>query len=241
VDLDLKHDDPEVIEIFKRLNMVFYSLNTIEKYSTEYAHAEIVLVAKLITGELFKLKDQEDQELLDEDLIFDPRIPKIFLEWAEKINVDSIKTLLVNTNIFSEYELARQYHLMYALNILATIKEGIIHRNVTRSMLDDYVDKYEYKEEIIKKMNDTSKKINGMRLPSKSYWNNKANIFSLIITLYNNYDKIKDIQSTIIREKLEIFEKDIPEEYEIAAREGVNNRGERTIRDRYLQNIIDEL
>jgi hypothetical protein len=241
VDLDLKHDDPEVIEIFKRLNMLFYSLNTIEKYSTEFAHAEIMLVAKLLSGELFKLKDEDDQDILDEDLKFDPRISNDFLNWAEKINVESVNILLVNTNIFSKYQLARQYHLMYALNILATIKEGIIHRNVTRSMLDNYVDKYEDKEEIIKKLNDVSKKINGMRFPSKSYWSNKANMFTLIIILYNNYEKIKNISSNIIRERLEIFEKELPDDYEIAAREGVNNRGERILRDKYLQAIIDEL
>ena len=240
VDLDLKHDDPEVIEIFQRLNRVFYTLNTIEKYSTVYAHAEIVLVAKLISGELYK-KLNNNQDDSEEELQYDPRISQEFLEWGKGVKCDGIQKLLSNTDIFTEYEISRQSHLLYALNILTTIQLGIINRNVTRSMLDDYVEEYPDKEVVIKQLNLVANKINGMRLSKKSYWNNKTNIFSLIYVIYSNYDKIKDINAKTIKETLERFEKNLPKEYLDASREGVNNRNERITRDNYLKQLIDSI
>ena len=43
IDLDLQQEDPQIIEIFKRLNRTFYALSMIEKLSTEYRSSEFML------------------------------------------------------------------------------------------------------------------------------------------------------------------------------------------------------
>jgi DNA mismatch repair protein MutS2 len=41
-----------------------------------------------------------------------------------------------------------------------------------------------------------------------------------------------------IKQKLETFEQQIPPDYQIAAKEGVNNKQERLIRNKHLLNLI---
>ncbi len=239
VELTLKEGDNRIIEVFKRLNRTLYSLTTIEKYATEYAHTEIMLIAKLISGELFN--EQEIEELIDTGYIFDPRVPLDVIEWAKTKDVKSINTLLMNTSIFTKYQISRQMHIMYALNILGMIKEGIFNRNVTKTMLDRYANNYVDKDNIVLIINNVAKKINGMKFGSKSFWYNKANVYSLIYALYINYAKIKSISSKKIRNALDEFYENLPNKYYLAALESVNNRQQRVFRNEYLQKIIDEL
>jgi uncharacterized protein with ParB-like and HNH nuclease domain len=60
IDLDLEQDNPQVIEIFKRLNRTFYALSLIEKLSTEFGSSEFMLTAKLLSGELREGPGAED-------------------------------------------------------------------------------------------------------------------------------------------------------------------------------------
>lgn len=251
IELDLKHDDPVVKEIFQRLNRTFYSLTYIEKLSTEYAPSELMLLAKLISGEL-KIQnelveeeekaneEEEEEEINSPD--FDPSIPTEFITWGQNVQVRNIKKLIVESPIFTSYQISRQVHLMFCLNIIGTIIENkLYNRNIRKRMLEKYSENLEVKDEIITNLELVAGKILKMKLKKDSYWHNKANMFSLIIALYKNIDKFDKLEPQIIKEALEYFAQDIPADYKLAAKEGVNNTKERLIRDSHLQTIIDKL
>src|ERR1035437_2796404 len=183
IELQLEGDNPEIKEIFQRLNRTFYSLTNIEKLSTEYAPSEIMLVAKLISKEI--------EPKLPKEHYIDPNIPESFIIWAMKEKVSDFNKLILEGNIFSAYEVSRKVPLMIILNII-----------------------------------------------ENSYWVTKANFFSIIIFLYQNYDIVHKRDPLEIKEKLDQFEKELPNEYQLAAKEAVNNKKERIIRDKHLRRLI---
>jgi hypothetical protein len=242
IDLDIKKDDPVIKEIFKRLNRTFYSLTFIEKLSTEYGPTDLMLLAKLISGEL-KTKDEisvdDFGEIDPEPLEFDPEVPNDFIEWSRQIKIKKFKELILENFVFTSYEISRQVHLMFCLNILGTIKYDIYNRNITRELLENYSENFDSKEEIINNLEAISSKILKAKFKKKSAWYNKANLFSLIIAFYRNKEKILQIPDIQIRQKFESFIESPPADYKISAKEGVNNRKERLTRDMHIQTIID--
>lgn len=235
IDLDLETDDPIVREMFKRLNRTFYSLNSIEKLSTEYSASEFMLFAKHLTDEIIFEADDEDI------LLVDPTIPNDFIEWAKINDAEYFKKLIVEGDIFSHYELSRQTHLMYVLNLLATSIDGVYTRNdLAIRYLDDYKECLETKDEIIKRFDLTAKLILDLNLNSSSYWFNKANMFTLFL-YFNGRNKTLDQDDLdIIKHKLIEFEANIPPDYQIAAKEGVNNKKERLIRKEHIEILLHE-
>jgi hypothetical protein len=234
IDLDLYNDAPEIKEIFQRLNRTFYALNSIEKIATEYAASEFMLFAKHLIGEFkFQSYDENENPL---PLIVDPTTPTDFIEWANQVNSPFFKQLIVEGNIFTQYEITRKIHLMYTLNLIATYIGGIYTRNdLATRYLDEYKELLENKEEILNKFETISKVILDMDLPPNSYWFNKANMFSLFSLL--STIQVGDIPENL-RDKLIDFESEIPSDYQIAAKEGVNNRKERLIRQKYLKELL---
>ena len=53
-----------------------------------------------------------------------------------------------------------------------------------------------------------------------------------------NWEHIKDLDEKDIKQKLENFEQQIPADYQIAAKEGVNNKQERLVRNKHLATLI---
>jgi hypothetical protein len=213
IELQLEGDNPEIKEIFQRLNRTFYSLTNIEKLSTEYAPSEIMLVAKLISKEI--------EPKLPKEHYIDPNIPES-----------------LEGNIFSAYEVSRKVPLMIILNILGTIERGFFNRNIPVKMLEEYSDDYPNKDEVIERLEHIAKFYSAMNFIENSYWVNKANFFSIIIFLYQNYDIVHKRDPLEIKEKLDQFEKELPNEYQLAAKEAVNNKKERIIRDKHLRRLI---
>lgn len=237
IELDIKYDDPQIKEIFKRLNRTFYSLSNIEKLSSEFAPSEFMLVAKLLCNEL-EISKEDDE---DNEHDFDPNTPEDFVEWAKRQNVGYINRLIVESPIFSAYEISRQVHLMFTLNIIGTIVADFFNRNIKKDLLNTYSNEFPEKDMIVSKLNNIAKKINRMKLPRSSYWYNKANMFSLIIALYNNYSDVQNIDDSSLKKALQAFAKNVPSDYQIAAKEGVNNKKERLIRNKYIENVIEEI
>ncbi|MEH7442065.1 DUF262 domain-containing protein [Bacillus sp. JJ1122] len=240
IELDIKHDDKLVLEIFKRLNRTYYSLSNIEKLSTEYAPAEIMLVAKMLVKELDIDLDYEKESQNEGDHTFEyhPNFPSEFLEWAAEQDIAYINDLLLKSPIFSPYEISRQVHLMFALNILGTIEVGIFGRNISKDLLNSYSESFPAKDNIVKKLNSVAKTILDLELENNSYWYNKANAFSLITALYEKYEAVKALGNEELRRRLVSFELNVPSEYQIAAKEGVNNKKERLIRNDYLMELL---
>lgn len=238
IDLDMNNEDPEIIEIFQRLNRTFYALSGIEKLSTEYASSEFMLLAKFLCKE-FKVNngDFEDDEILP--LQIDPNIPNSFIEWATSKTIKHSDKLLVEEGIFTPYELTRQVHLTYTLNLMSTYISDFYNRNdFIKRHLEEYADDFPRKDEFFEILELVSAKFIKLRFKKKSYWLNKANSFSLLCLFLKNWHAIKEVDEKLIKEKLENFAIELPEAYKIAAKEGVNNKQERLLRNRYLKELL---
>ncbi len=235
IDLDLDNNDPEIIEIFQRLNRTFYALSGIEKISTEYASSEFMLFAKYLINEI-KFDNNEEEEY---PLQFDPNIPLSFIEWTKTSKVKYFNKLILEEGIFSPYELTRQIHLNFTLNIISTYLNDFYNRNeFIDKNLEFYADFFPMKDDVFKILEESANKFLKIRFKKKSYWLNKANSFSLITLFARNWHLIQNIDEKIIKEKLENFENQLPEEYRISAKEGVNNKKERLTRNKFLLEIL---
>lgn len=237
IDLDIDNESPEIKEIFQRLNRTFYSLNTIEKLSTEYASSEFMLFAKHLTGEVtFDGDEVEDAQ----PLFIDPTIPQEFIDWAKLNDVAYFKNLFVEGNVFTPYEISRQTHLMYALNLVATKIGGFYARNdLATRYLYEYKEAIDVKDDILASFENVAKFILDMNLSDDSYWFNKANMFSLFAYLSANQEKIIDDNIVPYKAALDYFEKNIPDDYQLAAKEAVNNRQQRLLRNTYIKTALE--
>lgn len=231
IELQLEGENPEIKEVFKRLNRTFYSLTNIEKLATEYAPSEFMLLAKLLSKEI-DVKSNKDEGTLD------PNIPETFINWASKKKVDAFNLLILDKNVFTSYEISRKVHLMLVLNILGTIERGFFNRNVSPSLIEEYSEEFPDRDDVVLKLNNIGKKYTEFDFPKNSYWYNKANFFSLVMVFYNNYDDLIQKDSKVIKKALIKFEKNIPEDYALAAKEAVNNKKERLLRNNYIEGIL---
>jgi hypothetical protein len=239
IDLDMDTNDPEIIEIFKRLNRTFYSLSTIEQLSTEYAPSEFMLLAKLLTDEIKFTQDEDDEDLLP--LQLNPNIPDSFIEWSINKVVKYYNRLILDESIFTLYELTRQVHLMFTLNLIATYTSDFYNRNeFVIIYLEEYKDNYPIKDKSLNALEQAASKVLKLKLKKKSYWLNKANIFSIIILFAKNIDSLENLDEKVFKENLEAFELELPTDYQLAAKEAVNNKRERLIRNQYLNVLFNK-
>lgn len=197
-----------------------------------------MLLAKLLAKELkFDNNGEDDEDYLP--LQIDPTIPKSFIEWTTNRKPKHYYKLIINEGIFTAYELTRQVHLTFTLNVMSTYISDYYNRNdfVSRH-LEEFAENFPRKDEIYQKIEDAAGKFLKLKIKKKSYWYNKANAFSLMTFFTRKWAAIEPLDEKIIKEKLEKFENDIPAEYQIAAKEGVNNKAERLTRNQYLENLL---
>lgn len=242
IDLDLRDNDPELIEIFKRLNRTFYSLSTIERYSTEYASSEFMVVAKILCDEFLPASNADIEEPGDlNPRDYDPNISKDLLDWAKRQDVTDYKNFVLNGKIFSPYETSRMVHLMYTLNLMATVIFGFYNRNdKARDFLEEYSQQFEAKDGLIKTFDRTARLIGQLKFPKNSIWCNKANAFTLFVMIARELPQFVETGHRNLKNCLERFASNIPANYSLAAREGVNNRAQRRERNDLLRAAITE-
>ena len=237
IDLDIDNEDPQIIEIFQRLNRTFYALSTVEKLSTEYASSEFMLFSKSMCKEI----DFQDDDLMEFEILplqLDPNIPQSFVDWALENKSKFFQKLILEKKIFTSYQLTRQVHLMFTLNVVSTVFSDYFNRNDFASrFLDEYAENFSEKDRIFHQLESSAKKILDLKLKESSYWYNKANIFTLIC-LFAKDESILETDSQTIKDKLLEFNENLPEEYRIAAKEGVNNKKERLIRAKFLEELL---
>ena len=255
IDLDFPEDDPRIKEVFRRLNRTLYSLTEIERLSMEYSASDFMLTAQLMANQLAKgahvgrISNAEADEAVEElgglDIEsetphVDPDIPKEFLTWSARVKIDQTHRLLLKSGVFSPYEISRQVPLMFSLNLLATAVEGdFFSRNERiRGLLDTYAQGLPERDQIVQDFEDCSGIINKANFGVRSYWKTKANTFSLLICLYRHKQAIADLSAPHMRERLDAFAKVLPGDYQLAAKEAVNRRRERTLRHKYLEQVI---
>lgn len=232
-EVDVLNTSDEVQEMFKRINRTSNSLTQIEKTASEYGASYFMLVAKLISDQIDLSKDTKNTD----DITIDPNIPDDFMDWARSKNVTHIKKLLTNDKIFSALEISKKVNLQYALNLMCTYMDGFYNRNENISdNLQTYIDDFERKDDLLSNFEHTAAIFLNLKLDKKSMWYRKANFFTLFIYISDLLSKGQSIDIDSFKKKLLTFEPN--EEYQISAREGVNNKKERMFRNSYLQDFF---
>ena len=237
VELDLDNDDPRVREMFKRVNRTSNSLTAIEKLASEYGFTAFMLTAKVLADEV-RLPEEESNRDDDLDgLAFDPEVDDSLFAWARSKKPKHYQKLISDGGIFSEYEGKRKVPLMYTLNIMSTMHSGFFRRNeATLTLLDDFKDDFPSKDEMVLTMEKSAITYTKFKFPKSSAWRNKANFFSLMVVLCQRGGEVTNIEQTA--EALIAFEKQLPDDYALAAKEGVNNKSERELRHSYLKDLV---
>lgn len=233
IELDLENDDPKVKEIFQRINRTSNSLTSIEKMASEFSTSYYMLVAKFLSDQI-----DVDKANLD-DFKEDPNIPDDFYDWAKKKKIPKFTQLITRKNVFTPREISRKVHLMHVLNIMSSVLVGFYNRNEkTLENLNDYADVFNEKDEIVAVLEAAADVILKLRLKPKSYFLNKANMFSLTVSIANFIRDGNGIDTEILGRELEKFELEIPEDYKLSAAEAVNSTRARQLRNNYISAIV---
>jgi hypothetical protein len=233
IELDLENDDPKVQEIFQRINRTSNSLTSIEKLASQYSTSEYMLVAKLLSDQI--TLDRSD----DEDFRDDPNIPDDFYIWAKKQNIKHFLKLLNEKGVFNSHEIARKTNLMHVLNMMATIIGGFSNRSEKATEhLDDFALAFDAKEEIVQALERAAEFVLKLNLRPRSYWLNKANVFSLVVAVVNFQKAGLNPDPQKVKQALEIFEKELPDDYKLAASEAVNGTKARQLRNKYMSELL---
>lgn len=247
IDLDLAQDDAAIIEIFQRLNRTFYALSTIEKMSTEYGSSDFMLIAKLLCGELKKEPANDDTEKKSENVYArlnetDPNITPSFIAWGNNQDIASFLELVVESPIFTKYEIQRQVHLAFTLNLMATVSGGYYNRNEQLEMyLEDNAVALTDRAKLVLRLHKAAQMFHSFKFPKNSGWFSKSNAFSLICVLdayavdMSGAGKLKFKK---VKEALVDFIAAPPDAYVLAAREAVNNKRQRMTRHNSIVAVI---
>ncbi|MGE8532324.1 MAG: DUF262 domain-containing protein [Acinetobacter guillouiae] len=238
IELDLAHDDPKVGEIFQRINRTANALTGIEKKASEYSSSEYMLVSQYMSDHLVSKQAQIDDLFNDDadtNIKVNPHIDSDFLNWIDSHSVKKFSQLINDDKLFSKLEISKKVNLMYTMNLISTHINGIYNRNDEAwNHAELYKDDFDIKDQIIDKFEKVADLYLQFKFPKKSLWNRKANFFSLFLALLSYIDQQVDIDG--LKSVLNNFEPD--DIYKNAAKEGVNNAKERTIRNDYIDELI---
>lgn len=234
IELDLENDDPRVQEIFQRINRTSNALTAIEKLASQYSTSDFMLTAKLLANEM----DIPDDE--GNGFKIDPNIPNEYYDWANQKNVAKFAQLITVKSAFTSREISKKGHLMHVLNIISTLLGTFFNRN-EKSMeyLDDYAQDFPKKDDIVDLLETTADIILKLKLRQKSYWYNKANIFSLIVAISNHIKDGSVLDIPTLKNELTEFENKIPDDYKLAASEAVNSTRARLKRNEYIKTMLE--
>jgi len=258
IDFDLEAGDPRLKDVFKRLNRTFYSLSTIERIATEYSASEFLLLARVLCGDISspEIAEEEMQAALDvfdanelPDQVNDKEAANAFLrdpgiseeKWdflVARVGGD-FSEIMLNHDVFSGYEHQRKVPLMFVLNVMSTVMGGYYGRNSrVKEFLETYSEVFEDADMLLEKMNTVGRCIASLDIPRRSIWWNKANFFTMACELAFVSEKLLALDAAETRQALLDFEQNMPREYQIAAREAVNNRPERVFRGKAFQELL---
>lgn len=236
VELDLENDDPLIKEVFARVNRTSNSLTTIEKLTSEYASTEYMFAARLLSGDIEFPGGLDDEA----DWRIDPNTPQELYVWAKNLNNSNIfADEFVQIGVFSEREISRRVHVMYVLNIMSTIISGFFNRNDrTMELLNDFSQNFPDKDLLVGIFTAVGRMLRDLKIQDEKFWTAKANFFSLSVALANTVIEKNTLNIAETRQALSNFSKNTPEDYALAAREGVNNKREREVRNTYIAKLL---
>ncbi len=215
-------------------------MSAIEKLSTEYGSSEFMLTAKLLAGEL--KRDPEADEIIDpERHEYDPNITDAFMKWAGKQHLTAYVRLALESPIFTSTKYRDRFTLMFTLNVMATNLDGYYNRNESeRRQLETRADSFQDRQPIVDKIEAASAYFNRFRFRVDSFWYKKSNAFTLLITLCESHEYLARLNHSALKSALNHFGDNPPADYALAAKEAVNNKRERTLRSKYVREIVRE-
>jgi len=167
---DLKDLDQEtIIQIFKRINSTNYSLNSNEVLNAEFGGGEFAYFAKQLTDPNFEVSEANTSVLISKEV-------------REKVI-----SFFIENKIFSENDVKRMFDSQYIMLIASTIISGSYFSRSTKveQYLEEYNSEFENYKEVLDRILNSIYILDRLHFDSKSYWFNKANLFSLLIEFRN--------------------------------------------------------
>jgi hypothetical protein len=123
---------------------------------------------------------------------------------------------------------------------MSTLTKGFFPRNdKTRELLDQADEKLPFRDEILAGLEKAASTILELDLKESSTWSSKSNAFTLFVVCFWHSDAMCRNGLTEVRERLLAFGENLPADYALAAREGVNNRRERILRYESLATLLE--
>ncbi|WP_428666445.1 DUF262 domain-containing protein [Runella sp.] len=234
---DLKDMDMENIkDIFQRINSTEYALNAIERTNAIYGDGEFSVFCKQIVDSSYNPTHDET------DIILDAGKKKELNDFFSK------------NNIFSENDKNRMFDVQYIMLIVSTFLEGDYYGRSAK--VNEYLEKYNSSfglyEVPFEMLLQSIRVIANLGLSDRSYWYNKANLFTLIIELskINVADlNLEDLERNLLdlENKVDIHfsddedDKTITEDekrYFEVARQGSHEKAARIHRGNVIRNIL---
>lgn len=220
-------------EIFKRINNTEYSLNTNEKMNASYHNNSFMIFCKQLI----------DEELdLSQPFVQENNITLVSLG-ERKIIGDFFKI------VFNDNDIRRMNDLQFMMSLVISLEIGYFHRRMEiENYLIEYNEDYPTANNIKNLLLNIISFIDKLELDSKSYWFNKANIFTMIVEL-SKVD-YSSINVSLLKEKLEYIDemnrailKPEGSEYPLNtyffyAKEAVNDKKSRIIRGEIFEKIL---
>lgn len=212
-------EEAVVKDIFQRINSTEYSLNQMEKINSSYNNNEFLIFSKKLIDNCYEGANSE---------------------------LSIISCFFEKNNIFTDNDIRRMLDLQFIMLIVISLEIGYFNRtSEITNFLEKYNESFDIADKTQKELLAIINFINDLSIDKKSYWLNKANIFSLIIELskidLNTLDKV------LVKEKLNYYEslyknEDFRDEqflkYIEVAKEAVNDKKSRIIRGEFLQNLL---
>lgn len=210
-----------VKDIFQRINSTEYSLNKMEKINSSYNSNEFLIFSKKLLDNCYE---------------------------GANVELSIISCFFEKNNIFTDNDIRRMLDLQFIMLIVISLEIGYFNRtSEINNFFEKYNESFDIGDKIQKELLYILNFINDLSIDSKSYWLNKANIFSLIIELskidLNNLDK------NLVKEKLDFYENLYKKEdssdkqflkYMEVAKEAVNDKKSRITRGNFLEKLLND-
>lgn len=245
IEFDLDAEDDRLKDVFQRLNRTFYSLSAIEKIASEYSASEYLLFARLLNGDFDSPAEAEelaDAALGDSNSVAssferDPAIAEETLAWLRANSAGPFSTLIRGAPTFTSYEFDRKVSLMFCLNVATTLLEGYYNRNEkVERHLDESNDSFQERGALLERLNLAAEFIGSLRLDESSMWFKKANFFSLVCEIARS--GVRSLDRSRAAASLSSFERAVPADFVLAARESVNGKAQRELRARHVRALL---
>ena len=166
--------EPLIKEIFKRINNTEYSLNVVERNNAQYGDGEISIFCKQLIELEFEVTENST------DTIIEPGLrTKIF-------------NFFHSNEVFNDNDKKRMYDFQYIMLLCSTILEKDYFSRSTKVevYLEDYNSEFPKATEVLQNLEKAIDIMSALGFSKRSYWFNKANLFTLLV----EFSKVNDVK-----------------------------------------------